>query len=488
MAKEDSGNKKDRGSGIGEAAGREVGRRAGTSLGSGAAGSAAAGAGGTAAGTASGAGTAAGAGAAAGSVAPGVGTAVGAAAGSAIGRNWKKIAILVGGVVLAAVVLLFILPVIIVVIVFMTMFGGVPQSAEAAPPAGGGLVPNFCLGLSVGSSCSQELKKILEGASISFKMPAGVLAGVLLLEGPHVFGYSDPQIIQFGVTEGGMDPINSTPNECGAVGPMQFLTGSGGTSACPNPDALTLDVWSSYKNAVNEATSSNRVTLVQNIMDALYAGAKKLRTDATAAGVDPNKIVWDKADVYAAAGAYYGSGCTVGGADPNSYCQSVWDYYQNNANTGLSGDAFIPSGWPNSGWISQGPYECNPSHCAGTIIASSIDIANDQGIPIYATQDGQLLRGVVNGALYITINSGNYISMSEHMVSYSSCAPNGFVKRGTLVGYVGSTGNSTGPHDHYQLNKITGQALTIEEFNSLVPPYSLGSIVTASYTGSCASD
>jgi murein DD-endopeptidase MepM/ murein hydrolase activator NlpD len=90
-----------------------------------------------------------------------------------------------------------------------------------------------------------------------------------------------------------------------------------------------------------------------------------------------------------------------------------------------------------------------------------LDFTAPQGTPIYATGDG-----VVSTAGYSEGGYGNHIIISHgygyetlygHMVRLK--AVNGQkVKRGEVIGWVGSTGKSTGPHCHYEVH-INGEAV-----------------------------
>ncbi len=84
---------------------------------------------------------------------------------------------------------------------------------------------------------------------------------------------------------------------------------------------------------------------------------------------------------------------------------------------------------------------------------NGIDIPAPHGTPIYATADGivgraQRLGGYGN---YVEVEHGNAIQTRYgHMSSYI-VAPGQQVKKGDILGYVGSTGRSTGNHLHYEV-------------------------------------
>lgn len=89
-----------------------------------------------------------------------------------------------------------------------------------------------------------------------------------------------------------------------------------------------------------------------------------------------------------------------------------------------------------------------------------IDMAGPVGTPIYATADGivgraQWVRGY---GKYIEINHGNEIQTRYGHMSRLNVKPNARVKSGDLIGFMGSTGRSTGSHLHYEV-RIAGQAV-----------------------------
>ncbi|MBN2378607.1 M23 family metallopeptidase [candidate division WOR-3 bacterium] len=106
-----------------------------------------------------------------------------------------------------------------------------------------------------------------------------------------------------------------------------------------------------------------------------------------------------------------------------------------------------PVGWPTSGIISSrfGP--------RGRGFHSGIDIANTIGTPIYATGDGVVtFKGYV-GAMgkEVEINHGSeFTTVYGHLSRYGVDIGDR-VERGDIIGYIGNTGRSTGPHLHYEV-------------------------------------
>lgn len=85
-----------------------------------------------------------------------------------------------------------------------------------------------------------------------------------------------------------------------------------------------------------------------------------------------------------------------------------------------------------------------------------LDFTAPQGSPIYATADGTVTTAGNTGngyGIHVIINHGyGYESLYGHMVRVKARAGQQ-VKRGEVIGWVGSTGKSTGPHCHYEVHK-----------------------------------
>lgn len=85
-----------------------------------------------------------------------------------------------------------------------------------------------------------------------------------------------------------------------------------------------------------------------------------------------------------------------------------------------------------------------------------MDFTAPRGTPVYASGDGIVKRADSNSSGYgkhIRIDHGyGYVSLYAHLYKYN-VKPNQKVKRGDLIGFVGSTGRSEAPHLHYEVFK-----------------------------------
>jgi murein DD-endopeptidase MepM/ murein hydrolase activator NlpD len=87
---------------------------------------------------------------------------------------------------------------------------------------------------------------------------------------------------------------------------------------------------------------------------------------------------------------------------------------------------------------------------------AGLDFTAPMGTPIYATADGVVRLATYNPGGYgnhVIINHGyGYETLYGHMVRIKARQGQS-VKRGEVIGYVGSTGKSTGPHCHYEVHR-----------------------------------
>jgi len=109
-----------------------------------------------------------------------------------------------------------------------------------------------------------------------------------------------------------------------------------------------------------------------------------------------------------------------------------------------------------------------------------MDFTAPKGTPVYATGDGTVTRADSKSAGYgnhIRIDHGfGYISLYGHLSKYNVTSGRR-VKRGDLIGFVGSTGRSEAPHLHYEIFKDDQRinpinfyygSLTAEEFEDML--------------------
>lgn len=91
---------------------------------------------------------------------------------------------------------------------------------------------------------------------------------------------------------------------------------------------------------------------------------------------------------------------------------------------------------------------------------AGLDIPGPVGTPIYATADGIVSRSQRAGAygLLVEVNHGKGIQTRYAHLSKLLVQPNTRVRRGQIIGLMGSTGRSTGSHLHYEV-RVDGRAV-----------------------------
>jgi murein DD-endopeptidase MepM/ murein hydrolase activator NlpD len=86
---------------------------------------------------------------------------------------------------------------------------------------------------------------------------------------------------------------------------------------------------------------------------------------------------------------------------------------------------------------------------------NGMDFTAKTGTPIYATANGKVIKakrsGAFGNAVYIDHGYG-YETIYAHLSKFNT-RKGSWVKRGEIIGYVGNTGRSSGPHLHYEVHK-----------------------------------
>ncbi len=116
--------------------------------------------------------------------------------------------------------------------------------------------------------------------------------------------------------------------------------------------------------------------------------------------------------------------------------------------------ARVPSIWPVEGETTDRfGVRRNPFGGGGSEYHSGQDISAPKGTPVVAPADGTVTHaGWQSGyGNLVTVDHGNGLSTRYGHLSKVEVAAGQEVKRGALLGLVGSTGRSTGPHLHYEV-------------------------------------
>ena len=126
------------------------------------------------------------------------------------------------------------------------------------------------------------------------------------------------------------------------------------------------------------------------------------------------------------------------------------------------GTIAIPSAEPVKGVAFTSAYGVRSDPFRGTrAMHAGIDLAGPIGTPIYATADGIVGRSEYNSGGYgnlVELNHGRGIQTRYGHLSRSMVSAGQRVKRGDVIGLMGSTGRSTGSHLHYEV-RIDGKAV-----------------------------
>lgn len=113
----------------------------------------------------------------------------------------------------------------------------------------------------------------------------------------------------------------------------------------------------------------------------------------------------------------------------------------------------LPSAWPVRGYISSA-FGGRPDPMSGSRqFHTGMDIAAPTGAKVAAPADGTVVfAGAQQGYGYTVLVSHRYglVTRYAHLSSFS-VRPGVSVRKGDVLGYIGSTGRSTGPHLHYEI-------------------------------------
>lgn len=124
-----------------------------------------------------------------------------------------------------------------------------------------------------------------------------------------------------------------------------------------------------------------------------------------------------------------------------------------------------PSIWPTQGWQSRGFGMKDDPFTGYRRLHRGIDISNNMGTPIIAPADGRVKSVMTDrgmGKMIVIDHGFGFVTRYGHL-SQIDVKRGEHVARGQVIGKMGSTGYSTGPHLHYEVWR-NGKVLNPQEY------------------------
>jgi murein DD-endopeptidase MepM/ murein hydrolase activator NlpD len=112
-----------------------------------------------------------------------------------------------------------------------------------------------------------------------------------------------------------------------------------------------------------------------------------------------------------------------------------------------------PSIWPVPGWLSSAYGSRRDPFTGASDFHPGLDISADHGQPVHATADGRVESAAYTGNYgnLVVLDHGYGITTRYGHLSRFAVGASQQVRRGDVIGYVGSTGRSTSSHLHYEI-------------------------------------
>lgn len=114
----------------------------------------------------------------------------------------------------------------------------------------------------------------------------------------------------------------------------------------------------------------------------------------------------------------------------------------------------LPNNWPMQRMALTSGFGYRRHPLLGVVRAhTGVDLAAPIGTPVFATSDGLVSTAGWQGGygLLVALDHGGALQTRYGHLSQLAVAPGQTVRKGEVLGYVGSTGRSTGPHLHYEV-------------------------------------
>lgn len=135
----------------------------------------------------------------------------------------------------------------------------------------------------------------------------------------------------------------------------------------------------------------------------------------------------------------------------------------------LNSMAFTPMGYPRLSSITSGfGYRSNPFDSESAELHPGVDFRGAKGDPVHVTADGRVAftgwKGGYGNCIIVQ-HKNDFQTLYGHL-SHINVEEGQQVKTGDVIGKVGSTGRTTGPHLHYEVRK-NGKPVNPVKFLSL---------------------
>ena len=214
--------------------------------------------------------------------------------------------------------------------------------------------------------------------------------------------------------------------------------------------ALFAFIFSSNNVRVENSSLNNEITQINKKVELIDSLKLKEKLNV----IDGNLSVIHS---YLISRGIFNKGIDVNGEISNQYSR----YYKvkelaEQSEVFLKSVMSVPLGLPFYGKISsEYGYRKNPFGGYVGEFHPGIDIKGSVGDEVYATADGIVVRNDWYGGYgnAVLIDHGSGLTTLYGHLSRVNVVPGQEVKTGDVIGFMGSTGRSTGPHVHYEIRK-----------------------------------
>jgi murein DD-endopeptidase MepM/ murein hydrolase activator NlpD len=217
-----------------------------------------------------------------------------------------------------------------------------------------------------------------------------------------------------------------------------------------------------------QAESNRQAAIDLEIFKREIAGPLSVDTAVARTYIDNIEGKLEKINKYLSQrGVYENVGSSVGGNDnPNVDAINMYKMYDKYLSKVLTNLKATPLGFPYKSELSSSfGYRSDPFKTRGTVFHSGIDIKGQEGDNVRCSAYGKVISAEWNsgyGNCVRVMHKNGYETVYAHMSSIKA-RKGQEVKAGQVIGTIGSTGHSTGPHLHYEV-RLKGKPIDPNKF------------------------